>query len=61
MADANARKAMIKQATFQVRTGGAFIRRATATAKTRGAASVSTPAASVSTPKSRARPSEGRS
>jgi hypothetical protein len=28
MADAQARKAAIKQASYQVRTGGAFVRRA---------------------------------
>ena len=54
MADAEARKAMIKQATFQVRTGGAFIRRASATTKTSASAK-------VTTPKSRARPSDTRS
>jgi hypothetical protein len=31
MADADSRKAMIKQATFQVRSGGVFIRRAVTT------------------------------
>jgi hypothetical protein len=30
MADAQARKAAIKQASYQVRTGGAFVRRASA-------------------------------
>jgi hypothetical protein len=51
MADANARRAMIKQATFQVRNGGAFIRRATAARKTSASAK-------VATPKSPARPSD---
>ena len=42
MADSSARKAMIKQATFQVRNGGTFIRRATATTKTSSSAKVTT-------------------
>jgi hypothetical protein len=54
MADANARRAMIKQATFQVRTGGAFIRRATATTTTSASAK-------VTTPKSPERPPDRRS
>lgn len=33
MADTNSRNAMIKQATFQVRNGGSFVRRAPATPK----------------------------
>lgn len=42
MADAQTRKAAIKQASYQVRTGGAFVRRASAaktapTVKTRPA------------------------
>lgn len=51
MADANARRAMIKQATFQVRNGGAFIRRAPAATKTSASAK-------VTIPKSPARPSD---
>jgi hypothetical protein len=39
MADAKARKAAIKQASYQVRTGGAFVRRASAV-KTAPAAKV---------------------
>jgi len=33
MANASARRAMVRQATFQVRNGGAFVRRATKAAK----------------------------
>lgn len=50
MADAEARRAAIKQAAYHVRNGGAFVRRATTTQVTSTKQSASKPSASRSTP-----------